>query len=101
MPDSIRRHSVSRTGLALCIAYLAVVALCVWLTFSGEGDPKGRFVLLQLPIALQMSPFMRQNSSLEGLSWVGAYALFGIPTLIFLYGTGHVIGSWIRRMMGD
>lgn len=47
---------MSKTGLALAALYLALIAICLGFAFGGDGDPKGRFVFLQLPIAPRLAP---------------------------------------------
>lgn len=94
-----RPRVVSRLGIGLCIGYLTVVALCVLIALASDDDPKGRYVLLQLPIALQASPFLGQGSFISALSWIEAYTLFGVPTLVLLYVVGHLIGAGARHVL--
>ena len=74
----------SKFGIGLCVVYALIIAVCV---FSAQGaDNKGAFVLLQLPIALQMAIVPKSlYSTLENLSWLRAYLLFGTPTFLILY----------------
>ena len=89
---------MSKVGIGLCVLYLAATACCVFSSLGAEGDPKGQFVLLQLPIALQLGaldaigfrPVLRQ------LSWAGAYALLVPPTLAGLYGLGWLLARALR-----
>lgn len=68
--------------MTLCAIYIVVAAACVAFAFNASGDPKGHFVALQLPIALQLALLdaLGLGMFLEHLSWVSAYILLGIPT---------------------
>ncbi len=89
---------ISKTGLGLCTLYLAFTALCVWGSLTTEGDPKGEFVLRQLPLtgALLLVDGLGLDSALDGLSWVACYALLVPLTLAFLYGFGWLVGKAIK-----
>jgi hypothetical protein len=54
---------------------------------------KGRFVFLQLPIALQSAALQALGLSrhLQGLGWLGAYLVLGLPTLAILYLAGRLL----------
>lgn len=80
---------MSRIGLALCVAYVAVAASCVAIAFSAD-DAKGKFVFLQLPIAMQAALLQSIGLGplLESLSWPAAYALLGVPAVALLYFVG-------------
>ena len=84
---------MSRIGLIFCGVYAAIILGCVALSLSAGGDPKGQFVFMQLPIALQgsLAQQLGLGSQLAGLSWFWAYALFGIPTFALLYAVGWLI----------
>ena len=73
--------------------------LCVVAAFGATGDPKGNFVLLQLPIALQGSLLqsVRLAPLLSRLDWVTAYALLALPTVIALYACGALLGKLFGR----
>jgi hypothetical protein len=89
----------SRTGIFLCAVYLIAVAVCVGMATSAS-DPKGSYVLLQLPLALQFA-FLDAIGALRyfaGLSWPTAYAVLGLPTLVFLYYAGAVMESMLRSL---
>lgn len=86
-------------GISLCAVYLVLTLLLVWASRSGEGDPKGQFVLLQLPIALQLgvvnslglAKYMRE------WSFPVAYSVFVPVTCIILYASGvGVTRAWHR-----
>jgi len=84
---------LNRLGLSLCLVYLALTLILVWAALSTEGDPKGHFVLLQLPIAFQLgvvhllglAPHMRE------WSFAVAYSVFVPATCIVLYASGVAV----------
>ena len=84
---------MSRIGKTLCLIYALVIAVCIALAYSAGGDFKGQYVFLQLPIVIQMAGIdaIGLSPKLQNLSWVGAYALLGLPTILFLYLVGWVI----------
>jgi len=73
--------------------YGIVIAACVAIAFSKKYDFKSRFVLLQLPIALQCALLdaLGLTPYLARVSWLGTYALLGLPTFAFLYLVGWFI----------
>lgn len=91
---------VSLTGLALCLPYAAAIALCLWGAHDAGGDDKGRFVLLQLPIALQSAALHALGLSrwLHGMSWTIAYLLLVPPMFAGGYLLGHALEAGVRRI---
>ena len=89
---------MSKVGIGLCVVYLAATACCVYSSLGAEGDPKGQFVLLQLPIALQLEALDAIGfRPVPGqLSWAGAYTLVVPPTLAGLYGLGWLFARALR-----
>jgi len=89
---------VSRVGIAFCVPYAIVIAACVAMSF-GTGDPKGGFVFLQLPIALQggLLQAIGFGPLLSSLSWVPAYLLLALPTFAALYWLGRSIERWAKQ----
>lgn len=89
---------ISWTGLALCTLYLL---LSGWLVYEAQtaGDPKGRFVLMQLPIALQLSLLhaLGLGAQVRGMGWAGSYLLLVPPLLAVLYTGGWLLGRIARR----
>lgn len=79
--------------MGLCVAYLAIMVLCVVLGLLTSADPKGRFVFFQLPIALQggLLQVLGLGGALEQLSWPLAYVLLGGGTLVGLYFVGAAL----------
>jgi hypothetical protein len=92
---------MSKVGLALCFLYAAASALCIWGSFATDGDNKGAFVLLQLPLALQLAAldWLGFRSLLSEMSWPVAYAFIGSLTLAFLYGVGWFTGFLFKRAL--
>jgi hypothetical protein len=84
---------MSRIGKILCLIYALIIIACFAGAYSAEGDFKGQYVFLQLPIAIQMAGInaIGLSSKLQNLSWVGAYALLGLPTFLLLYFVGWAI----------
>lgn len=89
---------INRTGLVFCALYVVATCTCFALAFS-SGDFKGRFVFLQLPIALQLSVLssLGLGPLLTNLSWVAAYVVIAIPTFGLLYFSGW----FIERLLSD
>lgn len=90
------QRSFSRTGAAFAGLYATASAVCIAAALATD-DFKGQFVLLQLPIALQISvlpvPLLRMMAD---VSWPLAYLLFGLPTLVVLYLLGAALGSAVN-----
>ncbi len=89
----------NRTGLALCGLYGVLSALSV-LGSVLQSDPKGSFVLLQVPLvpALGLAFALGGEHYVEGMSWVSAYVVFMPATLAMLYAAGWAFGRlWSAR----
>jgi hypothetical protein len=88
----------SWTGIVFAALYLAVVILCIAGALSADGDDKGRFILLQLPLALQLALLHDLNLDrlLGDLSWTGGYLLIGLPTLALFYFVGWGLEKLVR-----
>ena len=84
---------MSRIGTSLCLVYALIIFACLAFAYSADGDFKGQYVFLQLPIAFQMAGIdaIGLSSQLQNISWVGAYALLGLPTFFLLYFVGWAI----------
>ena len=84
---------VSRAGAALCAVYVTGCIAAVAYSVLASGDPKGRFVIFQMPIVVQgaLLDSVGLGSLLVGLSWPAAYALLALPVLPLLYGLGVLI----------
>lgn len=89
----------SRTGLCLVGIYFILTVLALIAAFS-TGDLKGNFVLLQLPIALQIGAMpeslLRQ---LAGLSWGVAYLIIWPATALILYLLGYCAGYLVKPQL--
>lgn len=77
-----------------------IAALCVILSIDSKGDFKGSYVLMQLPIALQLSLLLELGAKrfLVDFSWTKAYLAIAVPTMLVLYAIGHVLGTAVRKM---
>ena len=90
---------LNRLGLSLCVVYLALTLLLVWAALSTEGDPKGHFVLLQLPIAFQLGvvDLLGLATYMREWSFPVAYSVFVPATCIVLYASGVAVSHvWGR-----
>jgi hypothetical protein len=72
-------------------AYAVVAFACIAFALWPGVDAKGRFVFLQLPIALQGGLLQELGLApyLEKLGWVEAYVLLALPTVALLYFIGR------------
>nr|WP_315252886.1 hypothetical protein [uncultured Duganella sp.] len=88
---------MSKTGLWLCAIYGLLIAVCVGLAFSA-ADAEGRFVFLQLPIALQsaLASVLGLSALLSNIAWPAAYLIFAGPVFLLLYGAGFLY-EFIRK----
>lgn len=89
----------SRTGIALCILYVAFTALCLWGAQSAKGDVKGHVFMMQLPLAFQLDLLRGVGISTYGHSWTFAYIVLGSPMLVFLYLMDAAIGKVVRIVL--
>src|SRR5262245_39017267 len=92
---------MSRTGIAFCAVYvLLTIASVAW--GLSVDDPKGRFVLLPLPLAFKSAGLHEIGvlPYLEGLSWTAAYLLLVPPTLVVLYFAGALVGKLVNSLIG-
>lgn len=83
-----------KTGLVLAGLYVAIIIACFVVASNAGGDTKGRFVFLQLPLALQMGGLdaLGLRHWLYGLGWTEAYLWIGLPTLVLFYAAGCGLG---------
>lgn len=81
---------MSRLGLLLAGIYISLIVFCLTLAYSAGNDYKGQYVMMQLPIALQISLLYELGLSdmLRNLSWFSVYLLLAVPTCVVLYGIG-------------
>jgi hypothetical protein len=93
---------MSKIGLTLCLVYAALSGLCIWASLDSVGDPKGSFVLLQLPLTLQLGflDWLGLGPLLSGMSWPVAYSVIGSLTFVGLYIFGWLISRAIRAVQG-
>jgi hypothetical protein len=83
---------MSKTGVGFCLVYLVLTIICIIAGRNAKGDHKGRFVLLQAPIAFQsaLADKLGVAKYLSRLSWFTAYILFLPPTLAVIYFAGFI-----------
>jgi hypothetical protein len=91
---------VSRLGVALSLVYVLPAIACVAMAIF-TGDPKSSFVILQIPIVLQLAALaaLGMGSWLTSLSWTGAYLLLGLPVALMLYLCGYWLGQVFTRVL--
>lgn len=91
---------ISRIGLFFCALYALAIVCCLVFSLSASGDPKGQFVLTQLPICLQafVLDAIGLGSILEGLGFVNAYLFIAPPTFAVLYLIGWYLGRLLSRL---
>jgi len=84
---------INLLGLILCIIYVLIICLSLLGAYLADGDFKGRFVMLQLPIALQLSllDLLGLDLWIRNWSWLIGYAVIVPMTLFFLYYVGFVV----------
>lgn len=90
---------LNRLGLSLCVVYLALALISVLAALSADGDPKGHFVPLQLPIALQLAVVELLGLAIYMREWSFpvAYSVFVPVTCILLYASGVAVSHvWGR-----
>jgi hypothetical protein len=91
-PLSLKVVEMSRTGRFLCSAYAAFIVASMCFAFLIENNSVTRYLLLQLPIAVQAALAYSWGLSayVEELSWPVAYGMFAVPTFFALYLAGWV-----------
>jgi|SRR5690554_2009110 len=90
---------ITKTGTVLCSLYLITSIGCVvWALVS--NDPKGSYILLQMPIVLQHGLLLALDAThlLKNMNWTGLYLLLGVPMLGFLIAMGNIIEFTASRI---
>lgn len=86
---------MNRLGIIFCQIYAFIIALCLVITLSNEGDPKGQFVLLQVPFGFQQAVLhelhINFSQSDRALYWLKGYTLLVLPTFLLLYFVGKLM----------
>lgn len=84
---------MSRLGIVLCQIYAFIIAMCIVIALLKEGDPKGKFVLMSVPISLQQAALKELNIVIPRgqFYWLQAYVLIGLPTFMLLYFIGRLV----------
>jgi hypothetical protein len=90
---------VSKTGVGLVITYLSVMCVCIiWAQFI--SDPKGKFVILQIPVVLQHGFLLVFDAThlLSGASWLLIYLVLGLPMILMLALVGWLIEYCVSKI---
>ena len=91
---------LSRTGLALCAIYISA-SVAIW-TYANmiAGDPKGTFVLMQIPIVFAHAAAWKLGllPLMDTLPDLMVWALLFLPTLAVIYGIGWVAGLFFHAL---
>jgi len=88
-----KAYSTSRFGFALCVIYSLIIIICLTWAYSGDIDFKSQFVLVQLPIAVQLGVLhaLGLYPLLKNISMVMAYILLVPLSYIVLYFSGWLV----------
>jgi hypothetical protein len=94
------KHNV--IGWGLCILYTAGTATCWLMAYASNADPKGNFVLKQIPIAIQLAllDWLGLRSLAHNLSWFTAYAILFPLAILVLYGIGWLVSLPFKQRVG-
>jgi len=90
---------VSKTGIGLITTYLLVMLICItWAQFI--GDPKGKFVILQIPVVLQHGFLLVFDAThlLSGASWLLIYLVLGLPMVLMLGLVGWAVEFCVSKI---
>lgn len=93
---------LSRTGLIFGALYIGIVMACViWAQFI--TDPKGKFIILQLPVVLQHGLLLATEATwtLKEMSWPYVYLLLGTPMLVLIVLLGNITDNIVRRILAN
>ena len=89
---------ISKVGLVLALIYFFItIVLIIWA--NTLIDPKSKFVILQLPLALQMAGLEEIGllKYFTDISWTMAYIIIGIPTFLLFYFIGCFVDKIFSR----
>ena len=91
---------LSKTGLILGGLYLAVILTCV-IGAQFITDPKGKFIVLQIPVVLPHGLLLKLGATglLQGLSWPALYFVLGTPMWLLLVLLGNLMESLVKNRM--
>ena len=89
---------ISKVGLVLALIYFFIAMLFV-IYANILIDPKSKFVILQLPLALQMAGLHEIGllKYITNISWTMAYIIIGIPTFLLFYLIGYFVDEIYSR----
>ncbi len=92
---------ITKTGVILNAIYVAIFLICVvWAQFI--SDPKGNYVVLQVPVIIQHALLLVFNAThlLAGKSWITLYIILCPPMMILLGLMGGIIDYFISKLSG-
>jgi hypothetical protein len=91
--------TLSKTGLIFSGVYF-LLTMILLLMAQGNIDSKSHFLLLQLPLALQLALIdeLGGRSFIQGMSWFKGYLCIGLPTLVILYFIGAGLAKFMTRL---
>jgi hypothetical protein len=80
--------------------YLAVILTC---GFGAQfiTDPKGKFIVLQIPVVLPHGLLLKLGATglLQGLSWPAVSFVLGTPMWLLLVLLGNLMESLVKNRM--
>lgn len=91
---------LSRTGFAFCAMYLSA-SIAIWTYASSiAGDPKGTFVLMQIPIVFAHAAAWKLGllPLMASLPNMVVWALLFLPTLAAIYSIGWAVGLFFEAL---
>ena len=84
----------------LCLGYTILIAVSILIAYSTDGDDKGWFLFMQLPLSPQLALLQEfgLSSLVEGQGWIKVYIYVGGLTYVALYFLGWLIGRAFQRI---
>ncbi|WP_428422558.1 hypothetical protein [Methylibium sp.] len=79
--------------------YVAATAIALITGLANSNDTKGSFVIIQLPIAIQLALLDAAGliESLDGLPWQTTYFLMALASVVLLYAIGAAVDKLFHR----
>ncbi|WP_432780668.1 hypothetical protein QZH44_29875 (plasmid) [Pseudomonas corrugata] len=92
----------SRLGCFFSLLYILPSAVFVAMALTSQ-DSKSRYVLLQIPVALQMAALQAMGlvEELTAITWTQLYLMVCPPLIAALYGLGLGVGDLLHRWKRD
>nr|WP_321466775.1 hypothetical protein [uncultured Desulfobulbus sp.] len=91
---------LSKTGVAFALFYI-LLSITILIYAKTIEDPKGRFVLFQLPLVPAASLLFKLGliKYFTKFSWLIAYIILGIPTVISFYAFGYICEICVKKLI--